>query len=566
VTFKLLLADDDTRAPVLGTLAEASLARAPQPERREPSHLSLPGHSDDLQAEQWGVIVPDTVDGTTLLDWIRPLLALRSQQCGLHSDDKLCVFKVAPGMTRPQARSWRAEHERRHPAERPGYLLIAGDLDDVSLELQQELAVCASVGRLCFKTLDGDRHDRAGYEAYCEKLVGIETERARWDDDPRMLFYASHDGSDATATGYHELIQRAYADARADRDLRLAGAQLFGSAEDHAWYAPGREPEVQASTLLHAAAAPHPAVLLSLTHGAGVTDRGRQRLRQGALVLQEMAGEQRTEVIDHEFFRQTFLPRGFWFLKACFGAGTPATSVYTHWLAALAETGDDRGDPRAALRYLAADAPFVARVPQVALARRDGPLGILAHVDLAWTFGLEALDEATPAMIRGEHGPYYDVLRMVAAGHRFGPAVAGLTDKAQALGSYLALLYGDAEITGTTDNRERLRRRAWTWMRYLDLAGYILLGDPAAQIPIRAARDLPGPVPPNVVQDPAPPSLEDRERAVLAYLQQRKPPDQIATEAGVHVTTLERWVRTYKDAGRRALAELGPGPDGARRR
>ena len=89
MTFRLLLSDDATGSRVLDTVTEASLARAPEPERHEPSHLSVPGHSDDLRSEQWGVIVPDTADGKKLLDWIRPLRALRSQQCGLRSVDKL---------------------------------------------------------------------------------------------------------------------------------------------------------------------------------------------------------------------------------------------------------------------------------------------------------------------------------------------------------------------------------------------------------------------------------------------------------------------------------------------
>jgi hypothetical protein len=559
----LLLTDEATLARVLDTVSDAGLARAPEPEHRAPSELSLPGHSDDLRAERWGVIVPDTAAGAERLGWLRPLCELRSRQCGLGSVDELPVLRVAPGMTRAQARSWRADYERRHPAARPGYLVIAGDLDEVPLELQQELGVSASVGRLCFTTLDG-QPDRAGYQAYCEKLVAIEAERKRWDDDPQMLFYASHDGRNATATGYQDLVRRAYGDACAEHQLRLAAApRLFGSADDHEWYAPGASAEAQGRTLLDAAVARPPAVLLSLTHGLGVTERGRQRLRQGALVIGEATGKRRTEVLDHAFFQQTFLPRGFWFLKACFGGGTPSRSVYDHWLAVLGELDQHSTDPRDALVYLAADdAPFVARVPQVALARGDGPLGILAHVDLDWTYGIESLDEAAPAEVHGEHGPYYDVLRMVAAGHRFGPAVAGLTDKVLALGSYLAVLYGDAEISGIVDDGERRRRRAWTWMRYLDLAGYILLGDPAAQLPVAAARDQARPDTDGVTASLAP-TPEQMERAVLEYLRLRTPPEQIARDAGVPVAIIERWVSAYKDAGQRALRELATGGGGS---
>ena len=554
----LLLTSDAALARVLPMLSEAALACAPAPTRRVPMHLSAPGHSDDLQAERWGIIVPDTPTGEQLLTWLRPLCELRGRQCGLSSVDQLPTFKVAPGMDRRAAESWRAAYEQRHPAERPGYLVIAGDLDEVSLELQQELAICASVGRLCFTLLEGGP-DRAGYEAYCAKLIAIEQEREAWSRDPQMLFYASQDGSSACAIGYRDLVRASYDDAKAEPTIAIAPPAIFGSADDHQWYARGPNPEAVAGTLLHAAAGPDPAVLLSVTHGLGVVNRGDQRRLQGAIVLREMAGEQRTEVIDHTFFQRCFLPHGFWLFQACFGAGTPVASVYDHWLAALTKLGRATDDPGEAREYLAiGGAPFIARVPQVALARPDGPLAILAHVDLAWTYGVEAIDEpidgANPAAVHGDHGPYYDVLRMVAAGHRFGVAVAGLTDRAQELGSDLALLYGDAEVNGADDDRDRLMRRAWTWMRYLDLAGYILLGDPAAQLPIRAARDL---LRPQLPPPPLPsPSVESLEQAVMAYWQHRETPTDIVQRFGINAATLENCIRIYKEAGRRALQQL----------
>ena len=567
MSIKLLLTDAGTLAPVLAALDSDSAAYAPAPALRLPSDLAMPGHSDDLEAEKWGVVIPDTAAGKQRLGWLRPLCELRSRQCGLRSVKDVPVFRVAPGMTRQDARRWRAEYEAMHPGERPGYLLIAGDLHEVSHELQQELMVSASVGRLCFTTLDGGRPDRAGYEAYCAKIRETEAGREHWDEQPRLLFYASHDGTEATTTGYYDLIRRAFADARSDPSLGLASVDLFGSADDHEWHAPGAAPEVQARTLLHAAARPHPAVLLSLTHGAGARDRREQRLRQGALVLAESAGRRRTEILDHEFFQQSFLPRGFWFFKACFGAGTPATSVYEHWLDALRDLGRYSGNPRDALKYLPAgkSRPFIARVPQVALARADGPLGILAHVDLAWTHGLRAMDEENPDTVRGEHGPYYEVLRMVASGHRFGPAVASLSDKALALGSHLVTLYGEAEVGRIEDSDERLLQRAWLWMRHLDLAGYILLGDPAAQLPIRAARDLLRAREASTAAGPASHSPEQMEEAVLAYLRQRQTPAEIARNAGIHRSTLDRWLSTYKDAGRQALAALATRTSGQKK-
>ena len=550
MSIDLLLTDVSSLAPVLGELAEHSAGHAPAPERRMPSSLVS---SDDLRLEKWGVVVPRTAAGEQMLQWIRPLCELRMQQCGAGASglDGL-VFRVAPGMSLQEARSWRMEYEQIARARRPGYLLILGDLHEVSHELQQELMMVASVGRLCFTTPDG-QPDRAGYEAYCAKVRDAEARWQDWNARARLLFYVSHDGSAAIQDGYHDLIRRCYVDAGKDSQLAAEGLHLFGRAEDHEWYTDDASAEARGRTLLHTAEMPGPAVLMSLTHGAGVTDPARQRLRQGSLVLRESAGQRRAEILDHTFFARRFLPGGFWF-----GAGTPAVSVYEHWLEALYRLGRHGDDPRSALTYLAHGAqPFVARMPQVTLAHPDGPLGVLGHVDLAWTFGFQGVDEADLDSIHGDHGPYYEVLRMLVCGSRFGRAVATLSDKAQRLGTHLATVYRAAEAEGGSSEK-LLGLRAWLWMRYLDLSGYILLGDPACQVPTSAARAVveqeqrraAGTAQPGVG-----PSVERMEEAVLACLRQRKPLGEIAKKSGIHPTTLERWVRIYKEAGRRALAE-----------
>jgi hypothetical protein len=562
MSIELLLTDIDDLGAALGRLPWESLGLAPRPAQRIPSNLAVPGHSSDLVAEKWGVITPASAAGEEMLGWVRPLCELRKQQSGLTPGAALPVWRVSPGMTAQQARSWRVEYERIHPRDRPGYLLILGDLHEVSHELQQELMVTAAVGRLCFTEPDG-QPSRAGYEAYCAKVCSVEGARAGWDAAARLLFYAAHDGTTATQEGYYDLVRRCYLDAGTDARLGAAGLHLFGRAEDHEWYAPEGEPALRERTLLHFAQMSGPAVLMSLTHGAATRDPAAQRLQQGAVVLREAAGRQRTEILDQAFFARPFLPGGFWFIEACFGAGTPATSAYEHWIAALHRLGRHGEDPRDALAYLAGSSrPFIARVPQVTLAHPGGPLGVLGHVDLAWTHGYQGVSEIDLSSIHADHGAYYDVLRMVMCGERFGAAVASLSGRAQQLGTHLAGLYGEAERSGSASEKEQ-GLRAWLWMRYLDLSGYILLGDPACQIPTRAAR-----VVAEQVSEPSPSPagaahpVEQMEQAVLACLRQQRSPDEIARGAGVHPSMLERWQRVYQEAGRRALAEIAKESEG----
>jgi hypothetical protein len=569
MSIQLLLTDLRSLAPVLGRLPSQSVADAPRPEQRLPRHLAIPGNSNDLTAEKWGVIVPDSAAGEQMLQWIRPLYELRKRQCGLASDVEPRVWRE-PAMTPQQARDWRATYERIPARERPGYVLILGDLHEISLELQQELMVSAAVGRLCFTDAEG-QPDRAGYQAYCAKVCDLEDRRAEWSAGARLLLYAAHDGSVSSQEGYYDLVRECYREAKAEQGGQLArmDVQLFGRSDDHEWYTADQDPPAQARTLLHHAQMSDPAVLMSLTHGLAVHDPAERTAQQGALVVAEVAGRRRTEVLGQSFFARKFLPGGFWFSKACFGAGTPAASVYEPWLASLHELGGYAGNPRDALAFLAnpPSRPFIARVPQVVLAHREGPLGVVGHVDLAWTYGYQGVDEANPRDIRAEPGSYYDVLRMVLSGHRLGAAVASLSDKAQQIGTHLVSLYGSA---GSGGGAEQQLLRSWLWMRYLDLSGYILLGDPACQIPTGAARVLGEPPGLGTSATSAPsatsatsgttppvvrPPVERMEAAVLAFLQQRKSPIEIAREAGIHLTKLERWLEIYKEAGRRALAE-----------
>ena len=94
---------------------------------------------------------------------------------------------------------------------------------------------------------------------------------------------------------------------------------------------------------------------------------------------------------------QPFLPGGMWFYLACFGAGTPASSAYHPWLSRLSDEGAYGGSLGAVLRALPApgERPFVAALPQAALASPRGPLAVIGHLDLAWTYGFSGTKRLT---------------------------------------------------------------------------------------------------------------------------------------------------------------------------
>jgi hypothetical protein len=192
--------------------------------------------------------------------WIRRLYDLRKRRCGLAPGAEPRVWREPAGMTPQQARDWRARYERIPARERPGYVLILGDLHEISLELQQELMVSAAVGRLCFTDAEG-QPDRAGYQAYCAKVCDLEDRRAEWSAGARLLLYAAHDGSVSSQEGYYDLVRECYREAKAEQDGQLArmDVQLCGRSDDHEWYTADQDPPAQARTLLHHAQMSDPA-------------------------------------------------------------------------------------------------------------------------------------------------------------------------------------------------------------------------------------------------------------------------------------------------------------------
>lgn len=330
-------------------------------------------------------------------------------------------------------------------------------------------------------------------------------------------------------------------------------------------------------------------MLLSLSHGAGAPmggwkHRDAQTRQQGAMSFGAHLGGCLT---GEQVARGRFLPGGFWFYFACFGAGTPAKSAYWHWLRASA-FGKDISDSDL-LNGLAADNPhgFIAALPKAALANPEGPLAVIGHIDLAW-----------------------DVCYTGPSGKKYQERLAGLTALSRENESdpaRIGPMFGDFtkgldeanhDLTEEVDRDKRLERlggavaggsteRAIRWMERQDLAAYILLGDPTTHLPIRrpaapARTRVPevrsAPVAPAPRPQSAPPE-EDlssfaapsapevpfagqrpdvlaMERVVFEHLVQGATLDLLAARLGLAPEEVRSWVTAYQAAGRAALGDL----------
>jgi hypothetical protein len=558
----LLLAGADDRRPALadglaGDALDRTAAPAGLPEARQLRDRGRdPG---DLAVQRWALIVPEGDAGARREAVVRPLVEHRRAEQGCD----VRVYRVPAAMDAADAARWHREvylDDRVPEAELPFYQLILGDLDEVPLALQQAQMIDGAVGRLAF---DGD----AGYEAYVDKLL-------RWERSPapiaraRSLFYTAHDGTSATTHAYQALIRTGLAAARSGRDQGAYAAADIAELGDPT-APPSRD------DLLAAAAAADPAVLLSVSHGQGPPRRGwssidEQRRCQGALSLGPDGA-----LTGDDLAGRRFLPGGVWLLFACYGAGTPATSVYQPWLERLRDLGQygDRLD--GVLRGLPrpGERPFLAGLPRAVLASPDGPLAVIGHVDLAWSYSFEELDGS--AGPRNRVRRFTSLLAYALRRDRVGVAFRELASCAIAADTELLALYArQAVVPAAEPDPAFASRLGHLWMLRHDLLGYVLLGDPAARLPIAPAavaaaqpltpQDLfgfavtpaaPGAAP--AVSSPAW-SIEALEQAIVRVLAGERA-DVVAAAHGLDRAELERLAGLYRAAGRAAIAP-GRGP------
>jgi hypothetical protein len=475
---QLLLSHADDGAPVLddGLAFEAAARVEKDPQRAELEAFRRDGGDQhSLPEQRWGLLAPEGAAGDRLLEILAPLRKAREEQQG----GAAMVYRAPPGLSDEDAAAWWSEvylDEAIPDEDRPRYLLILGDADGISWQMQQRLAADTFIGRLCAP-------NDAGYEAYIAKIIA--SERAAPSKATRALYYTVRDGTPATTVGYKGLMAPTVARSR---EGQASGAFEAGAVEEL-----GADDAVSLEAFLSAAALREsPTLLFSVSHGAGTPRAGwgsvEERLRlQGAM---SFGGGVRLTA--EEVAARPFLPGGAWFYFACYGAGTPSESAYHHWLAQLRDLGLFGRNIDSVLQSLpaAGEKPFVAALPQAALANPDGPLAVVGHVDLAWSFSFQ--DVGTTNKFRPAR--FQDIFRTIVAGKRIGAACAQIQRFFNMANADLTAMYNqDARMKAkggpVEEDRARQIRKATAWMLRQDLSAYVLLGDPAAYLNIGRLSD-----------------------------------------------------------------------------
>lgn len=453
---------------------------------------------------RWAVVINATEDAA-LIKAIWPLIEHRTRQMGLtppkddfrdgetagewfnrHSNNGAQTLRrehwgAAPPVLiyRPDERpgTWLARHGVSHgPVDPrrgvPFYLLLLGrpgplsdgDQAHIPLTFQYELDIFWGVGRICF-TDEVGQHRLADYTTYAERLVGIE-QRAAAEAAARLrkeiVYFGTRHAMDmATMRSADELVQPLMNWSSdpdnipkrngftpqlflAEQATRANFERLLRGGDD------GRPP----------------AVLFSACHGLGLPlDDARLVAHQGSLVLQDWSGVGNV-AREHWFAGEDLaglsggpqLEGSFAFLFACYGAGCPDYDEFVF------EEGRER--PRIA------PFPLIARLPQQLLL--SGALGVLGHVERAWTYSFSGTDGA-----RAQSQGFEDVLGRLLQGRPAGDA----TDQ-------FNMIQGQRAMTLTAELEDiKFGKQvdpldlALLWMARNDARNYALLGDPAARLP-----------------------------------------------------------------------------------
>lgn len=543
MSLELLMARGEDGKPALPRgLDLRTLLGAPLPGWGEASKWlwDVNRNPNELSRQRWGLVVPEGPEGERLLALIEPL---RRERQAAQGGAPVLVYRVpAQGKEKrdgPYAARWKKYVFRSEEVPEqalPRYLLLLGDLDQIPLEFQQVLSTDAFVGRLAFTSDEG-------YAAYVAKVLRWERAPPR-EEHPRLLFYTSRDGTSATDTG-HRWLMRPSAAACQEQ-------QLLGDFPRSDILELSGEGSASLQQLLSHAARPEPSVLMTLSHGLRASKD--VRALQGALALP--GGRYLTGA---DVRKGAFLPGGIWFCFACFSAGTPERSAYAHWLRALQTAElDALSEP-----LPEGQRPFIAALPQAALANPEGPLAVIGHVDLAWSYSFKNQGVRTLS-------PYLGVLKTLAEGGRAGVAMQALQRYLNETSVELTILYNNHYMNGP---QRPPAPEAWAslWMLHQDLSHFVLLGDPAVRLPLalspvaeRTPERMPA-VPlsalglPGSARPPAPPPPPSRwepasvEKQILGFLAGQRPLETVAAGLGVAPQELRRWADTYRTAGLASL-------------
>ena len=408
----------------------------------EPRGLPFHADPDDLSAVGWGVIVDRDVP-SQIRQALEPLVDLRRQQAG-DLFQELPYAGEEPAFFLRQYGGGRGRGPL-DPRRLPYYLLLVGDAENLSFDLQFALDQQRAVGRVHFESPDD-----AGRWAQSVTMAEETTVEARLS-----VFAPSHDDDRLTESSVAHL-----ASPLADEFAEQSGWQVTRALARTAT-------KSRLKQLLD-----DPGGLFFSAGHAMRYDHGhrRQTTHQGSLVCADWPGPDRWRgplIDDFLFGAEDLSPESrlagcIAFCYACYSLGTPRYDLFVR-------------PNRERLRI--AERPFLSRLSQRMLRHPQGGLAALVgYVD-------QTFESSFRRLMDGQRiTTFVSALSAVARGHRLGGALECFAQR------YAELATDIAESLWTTPeaemSEEQLQQLDDLWHAFQDARSFGVLGDPAARLQI----------------------------------------------------------------------------------
>ncbi len=465
--------------PQSGANLAAVIKETPKPEnlgelkikQNSPFPIKPPNDATLLNEAGWAVIFhadanPDVKHA------LGELLALRQEQAGER-------FKIYEGPAGYQPGETKADFCNRHgvgggpadPEQMPYYVLIVGGPDKISYEFQYQLDVMRGVGRIHFDDLQD-------YARYARNIKLAESGQVKLPR--RASFFGVKNPDDkATQLSSKYLVRPLH--------KKLQKRQPFVRWVDEGDVKKKMSLDWQFDTLLAEQATKAqlmsllggeqtPAFLFTASHGMEFPlNDSRQIPHQGALLCQNWPGpdEWRGE-IPQDFYlagddlgSDTNLLGLIAFFFACYGAGTPQLDQFAK------QAFKDQ-------RETIAPRDFVGNLPKQML--RQGALAVVGHVERAWGYSFVSPEAGA------QTGVFESTLLQLLRGDPVGWTTENPNMRYAELSSDLSL---DLERLGYNPNYMNDYDLAQKWTANNDARGYIVIGDPAARLPIALPQETP---------------------------------------------------------------------------
>ena len=407
---------------------------------------------NDLRQTGWGIIFAEDAP-PVIKEALAELLDHRRKQAGE-------LFRLFDGPDGYRPNDDHLEFLARHgvgpgPVDPgrgvPYYLLIVGSPEVIPYQFQYQLDVQFAVGRIDF----GD--DVAAYAQYARNLVSVETGGVKLSR--RLTFFGVANPDDrASQMGTDHLViplSQRYQTRESDWTVDLIAEEAATKAH--------------LSEVLNGDQSP--ALLFTAGHGMEFNpDDSRQRLHQGALLCQDWDGpvEHLGPVTPDLYFAgddltsQANLLGLMTFHFACYGAGTPQF--------------DDFARLRNQ-RKVIAERPFIAHLPQQLLQR--GALATVGHVERAWGYSFFWPDAGEQLAV------FESTLDRLMHGHPIGSALEYFNERYAELATILT-----AELDQVEAGRSP-HKLPGLWTANNDARNYVIIGDPAARLPVAQPNQTP---------------------------------------------------------------------------